>query len=809
MLAIYCRISGKKEAGTDVSIDVQAAQGKALADRLGLKHEVYKDEAVSGTLEIENRPAFANMIKDLEKKQISHLYCYDNSRLERNTEERFKILAILKLYDIEYYTESGKFDYSNPETNFFGNIESLFNSYFVATTKKKVKEALDKKVQRGEYRGGIYPYGYKVENKFLVINEKEADVVRKIFELSLSGMGQKSISIWLNENNVPTRYASIGKGTMTRKDKHTGIVTTTAKKDVKWADNTVRGILTNPIYKGKKKHRNSYVEAPALFSSDYWQSVQDNLKNNRNNSGKKVKHKYLLKGLLRCGRCGKNYHGRSKPKQHETVYVCTSRRYKGQSCGNRGINIPKLENFIWDRLFVHSEVVKLIEREYENTSNQNKLAALLVEVEKNNNLLLGLQNQKEKAIDLVLRGVVSEADLQSTLAKIHTKVDKVQETVTVQQKQIIQLKQSEKLIRSYFTKFEEYTHELSFSEKQRIIREIVKYIVVDSTENNYRLEIHFNITTPPKIYHSLLKETTFVGDGGYIYNPRWDEYIKELITKKKGDGENSGGGFNSPLPSTGNGNTPPPITNNNTSSTGPVTFNRITDVALVGGGAYPQPGEISLSHNGVLFLDELPEFKRSVLEVMRQPLEDREVTISRAKFTVTYPSSFMLVASMNPSPSGFFNDPGSPATSSPMEMQRYLSKISGPLLDRIDIHIEVTPVPFEKLSEERMGESSVEIRKRVTAARERQTKRFENNEHVHYNAQMNVRQIREFCALDAGSMQLLKTAMEKLNLSARAYDRILKVSRTIADLENSENITGTHISEAIQYRSLDREGWLG
>ncbi|MDX1604230.1 MAG: YifB family Mg chelatase-like AAA ATPase, partial [Salinimicrobium sediminis] len=235
----------------------------------------------------------------------------------------------------------------------------------------------------------------------------------------------------------------------------------------------------------------------------------------------------------------------------------------------------------------------------------------------------------------------------------------------------------------------------------------------------------------------------------------------------------------------------------------------ISDVALVGGGAYPQPGEISLSHNGVLFLDELPEFKRSVLEVMRQPLEDREVTISRAKFTVTYPSSFMLVASMNPSPSGFFNDPGSPNTSSPAEMHRYMSKISGPLLDRIDIHIEVTPVPFEKLSEERRGESSVEIRKRVTAARQKQTERFADNDKVHYNAQMSVRQIRKYCALDESSMNLLKVAMERLNLSARAYDRILKVARTIADLEDSENIKGPHISEAIQYRSLDREGWLG
>ncbi len=193
---------------------------------------------------------------------------------------------------------------------------------------------------------------------------------------------------------------------------------------------------------------------------------------------------------------------------------------------------------------------------------------------------------------------------------------------------------------------------------------------------------------------------------------------------------------------------------------------------------------------------------------MRQPLEDREVTISRARFTVNYPSSFMLVASMNPSPSGYFNNSDSPITSSPAEMQRYLSKISGPLLDRIDIHIEVTPVPFEKLSEERKGESSVDIRKRVTKARELQTERFKDFENIHYNAQMSVKQIRKFCKISDESKNLLKIAMEKLNLSARAYDRILKVSRTIADLANSEDIQSEHITEAIQYRSLDREGWL-
>jgi len=231
----------------------------------------------------------------------------------------------------------------------------------------------------------------------------------------------------------------------------------------------------------------------------------------------------------------------------------------------------------------------------------------------------------------------------------------------------------------------------------------------------------------------------------------------------------------------------------------------ISDVALVGGGSYPQPGEISLAHNGVLFLDEMPEFKRNVLEVMRQPLEDREVSISRARFTVNYPASFMLVASMNPSPSGYFpDDPNN--TSSQFEMQRYMNKISGPLLDRIDIHIEVNKVDFEQLSNKRKGEESSVIRRRVINARKIQTDRFQDA-NIHYNSQMGPKEIEKFCELEENSLGLLKTAMAKLNLSARAYDRILKVARTIADLECSNNISHSHISEAIQYRSLDREFW--
>lgn len=236
----------------------------------------------------------------------------------------------------------------------------------------------------------------------------------------------------------------------------------------------------------------------------------------------------------------------------------------------------------------------------------------------------------------------------------------------------------------------------------------------------------------------------------------------------------------------------------------------ISDVALVGGGNSPQPGEISLAHNGVLFLDELPEFKRTVLEVMRQPLEERKVNIARAKFSVDYPASFMLVASMNPCPCGYFNHPEKECSCGLPNVQKYLSRISGPLLDRIDIHIEVTPVSFDELSSRKQaGEKSNQIRQRVMNAREIQSLRYADRPGVYNNAQMPGNQIKDLCAINEAGKQLLKTAMQKLNLSARAYDRILKVARTIADLDASPHILTEHLAEAIHYRSLDRESWGG
>jgi magnesium chelatase family protein len=233
----------------------------------------------------------------------------------------------------------------------------------------------------------------------------------------------------------------------------------------------------------------------------------------------------------------------------------------------------------------------------------------------------------------------------------------------------------------------------------------------------------------------------------------------------------------------------------------------ISDAAMSGGGSVPMPGEISLAHNGVLFLDELPEFKRSVLEVMRQPLEDRVVTISRARFSINYPASFMLVASMNPCPCGFYNHPEKDCVCSAGSVQKYLNRISGPLLDRIDIHVEVTPVPFNDLHTSRSSETSKVVRERVIKARDIQSKRFADKNGIYCNAQMTSKLLHEVCVIDQVGLLLLKTAMQKLDLSARAYDRILKVARTIADLDNSEHIKPEHLAEAIQYRSLDRQSW--
>lgn len=510
MLAIYCRISGKKEEGKDISISVQEGKGIALAKKLDITYKVYKDEGVSGTATIEERPSFKEVIKGIENKEITHLFVNDNSRLERNTEERFKILAILKLYDIVLYTEEGIFNYGNEQTALFGNIQSLFDSYLVATTRKKVKEALLKKVQNGETRG-ILPYGFMKEktSKKMVINSDEAPIVKKIYELSLSGMGTNSIAKYLNENGVSTRYNKIGKGTITVTNKYTKEETTREKKDVVWAGNTIRNIITNPVFKGERKWNKEIYKCPAIFTPEYWQDVNDNLKKNANNTGKKVQHKYLFKGLLRCGVCGRNYYGRSRVNKKDHYYQCSSKRTK--SCGNRSINIDKLETFIWRRLFLQGEFISKIKKEYSKTGFTARLSQISNEIKKKDNEVSKIEKELEKAIGLVLKEIITDEELIQTRTTLSNKLKFLKEAISQLKKEEYNISSSNEVIEEYQNLFDKYSENTTFQEKKKLVKDIIKNIAITTKENYFQLEVSYKIDIPISFYETenLLANTFY------------------------------------------------------------------------------------------------------------------------------------------------------------------------------------------------------------------------------------------------------------------------------------------------------------
>lgn len=476
MLGIYCRISGKKEEGKDVSVEVQQIKGIALSKELNLKYKTYKDEGVSGTLPISERPAFNRLRQDIEDNIITDVFVYDNSRLERNTEQRFKIIALFKLFNIRLFTESGLFDYNDAQIALYGNFESLFNSYFVATTKKKIIKALDAKIAKGEYRGGIYPFGYTVVDKKLIINPEEAKTVKNIFELSLGGMGLKSISQWLNDNKVPTRYNRIGSGQIKVTNRYTGLTTSKAKKDIKWSGNTVRNILTNTIYKGEKKHRNTTIDSPSIVTAKYWQEVQDNLKNNRNNSGKTVKHKYLLKGLLGCGRCGRNYYGRSRVSKKDHYYQCSSKREI--SCGSRSINIDRFETFVWHTLFLNHEILVLLVDNYSKSNNKQIITTKKTDLKSYELSNIKLREDISKLLDLKISGNITTDILNEKIVGKESEMETNIEQIDALKVDILQLENEKDYVEELNKEFLRYINITDFDLQKDILKKYIKRIMV-------------------------------------------------------------------------------------------------------------------------------------------------------------------------------------------------------------------------------------------------------------------------------------------------------------------------------------------
>lgn len=507
-LGIYCRISRIKD-GNDLSLDDQKQKGIEKAKALELPYEIYVDEGLSGASEkIEDRPEFERFIGDVSNGLLTHVFAYDQSRFERNPQIRFIINDLFKKHNITYITQmDGVVDLHDPQAEFFGDLLSVINKFHVTTTKIKVKSVLKNRVKEGKTRG-ILPYGYtKDENDVMIVDEEEALIVKRIFKMSLEGIGTKTIADTFNQEEIPTRYNKISKGTLSTKNKYTGKITTTEKKDISWSPNTVMNILKNTVYKGERNYSGEVVDVPAIFEPVYWDRVNYNIPNNKNNAGRKVEYRYLLKGLIRCGVCGRNMYGKKRLDKHDNHYMCSSKRIKGANCGNRSINIDKIEYLVWFTLFNDNKLSDKIEKEFHIGTDEIKL--FKDKITKNETIISSLQNDRKRAIDLVIKGIISENDINENLKDIDAKIEEKKIINTEIQEKIFAFENSTKIIKKYKSKFHDFTNITNFEQKQKIINDFISNIVVnyDKEIGEYKLEFDFKIDVNPSFINSSLSST--------------------------------------------------------------------------------------------------------------------------------------------------------------------------------------------------------------------------------------------------------------------------------------------------------------
>jgi len=511
-LGIYCRISRAKEEGKDRSIDNQKLLGIEKAKELGMEYKIYCDEGKSAASDnIDDRTEFQNLLGDISIGFITAVFAFDQSRFERNPQVRFVTNNIFKKYDIKYYTHvDGVVDLHDPQAEFFGDIVSVINRYQVTMTKIKVKSVLKQRALEGKNHG-IDPFGYhKDKNGYIAVNPDEEHVVKKIFELSLQGIGTKSIAEILNAENEPTRYNKIKTGGFLKvKNKYTNETTTINKKDIKWSGNTVRNIITNTIYKGKRVYNNLVCDVPKIIEPDYFDSVNANLHNNRNNSGKKVVHQYLLKGLLRCGVCGRNYYGRARVSKRDYYYMCSSKRLHDSTCGNRSIHIDKLEDLVWYNLFHKEGFTDKLQQEF--SGKHVKIEVINEEISLLKKTIESKSNEKQRAINLTLKGIVDEQDLISSIKKIDSQIKEIQILLDEKIKVYNNIKEGDALIEKYKNNFVDFTKISSFTQKQKVINDFIKNIIITCVnETYYSIRIQYKIDVEDEIWNSLnLKDVVF------------------------------------------------------------------------------------------------------------------------------------------------------------------------------------------------------------------------------------------------------------------------------------------------------------
>jgi site-specific DNA recombinase len=421
-------------------------------------------------------------------------------------------------------------DLNDPQAEFFGDLLSVINKYHVTVTKIKVKSALKTRVESGKAHS-ILPYGYKKdENGSLIVDQEESDIIREIYDLSLSGVGTRSIAEYLNENGIQTRYNKIQIGTISTKNKYTGTITVTDKKDIKWAGNTIRNILKNTIYKGERHYSGEIYKVPEIINLTKWDKVQKNLINNRNNTGKKVVHRYLLKGLLRCGICGRNMYGRSRVSKHDNYYMCSSKRIKGETCGNRSINIDKLEDFIWDRFFKGNDFIDRIKQEFANDGT--KLMELKKQIDILNSKLNTLNNEKKRAVELVIKGTLSESDFKNAIGKTDKDINHTTISLNELRQRLHVFENNTKIIKKYKDEFVHFTTNTTFQQKKKIVNDFIENIVVkyDDLLDSYNIEIQFKLALDKESYQTF-DNFTAIQQNGDFFIPRTIKESKFRLPK--------------------------------------------------------------------------------------------------------------------------------------------------------------------------------------------------------------------------------------------------------------------------------------
>ncbi|WP_456867106.1 recombinase family protein [Galbibacter sp. BG1] len=526
MLAIYVRLS--KEDEDSNSISHQQKEGIKFAEQNNIDFKIYNEgEGVSGTNEIEQRPILSSLMGDINKGNITHVWMRNQNRLERNGIIFFLFTDVAKKNNVKVYFGDNEFNLNNPTDFLHGSILSAINSYQAQLQSYQTKKVLANNVSEGKAHG-ILPYGYITdENGYMVVDEDEAKVVKQIFELSLNGNGTNKIAEILNSNNIPTRYNKLNKGVITTKNKYTGKITINNKKNVKWAGNTIRNIIINEVYIGKRIFGGKTYNCPAILSQDYFNKVNMNLKNNRNNTGKKVEHKYLLKGLLTCGKCGRNMYGRSRVSGKDNFYMCSSKRIKHENCNNRSINITRLEFFITQLILNNIFLTEKIKNEYKK--DDNKLTDLNNRLEMYENNISNLNNKKNRAIKLTLDGVISEEDIKSTMSQLNSDIEAEKIKIKDTKKVINNINDSNNIIAS-IEKDISFTDKLTFQEKKEILNKYIDRIIVISDDNKkeYMINIQFKMDISNSIFFINYNYTNYTFNNTNITELVLNDKIKEI-----------------------------------------------------------------------------------------------------------------------------------------------------------------------------------------------------------------------------------------------------------------------------------------